>query len=199
MGQRDARYGEWVEFRPRQSGGRVWVATSGAAFFTVFITATYFAWGELHWILMIPFVVLGIGVTTPLLLLAWYFPTLRYWLGRKELVLFFGPIMYDRVPLDAIQSIRKRNLKPTTLMPTSLRFPGLALLYVDYIEFGSIRMSATSSAKQILLIDIGHRRYVNTPEDEMGLVQAIRERSTADIRVSKNFNPNRAPETAISR
>jgi hypothetical protein len=187
---------EWIEFRPRASHGRLWTGGMGIILTVMFALALVMAWDELPWFIKIPFVVLGIGTTAPLLILAWYFPTMRYWLGRKELVLSYGPLMYDRVPLDAIQSIRRRNLR---LSPVStFRFPGLALLNVHYLGMGQVRMCATSASKRILLINIGHRRYGITPEHEVELVQAIRERSSATIRVSENFNPERLPQSTIS-
>jgi hypothetical protein len=187
----------WIEFHPRPSHGRLWAGGMGVILTFLFGFALVIAWNEMPWFIRIPFAVLGIGTTAPLLVLAWYFPTMRYWLGRKELVLKYGPLMYDRVPLDAIQSIRRRNLR---LSPVStFRFPGLALLNVHYLGMGQVRMCATSASRGILLINIGHRRYGITPHDELGLVQAIRERSKADIRVSENFNPERLSETTISR
>jgi hypothetical protein len=188
---------EWIEFRPRPSNGRYWTGGLGLALFFLFAITMVVAVPEMHPLIALPFVVVGIGVTVPVLAITWYFPTMRYWLGRKELVLQFGPLMYDRVPLDAIKSIRRRNLKISML--SSFRFPGLALFYVDYIEQGRVRMCATSASREILLIDIGHRRYGITPEDEQGLVDAIRARADAHIRISENFNPERSHNTTISR
>ena len=181
---------EWIEFKPRPSHGRYW--TGGLGIFLVLLFAIPFviAVPDMHPLLAAPFVIIGVGVTAPILVIAWYFPQMRYWIGRKELVLQYGPLMYDRVPIDAIKSIRRRNLKISWL--SSFRFPGLALFYVDYIEQGRVRMCSTSASRRILLIDIGHRRYGITPEDEMGLVQAIRERAEGEIRISENFNPERA-------
>jgi hypothetical protein len=195
--QQTATTPEWIEFRPRQSNGRVWTATIGIVLALLFTAALVMAWSELPWFIKIPFIVLGIGTTFPLLVLAWYFPTMRYWLGRKELALSFGPLMYDRIPLDAIQSIRRRNLRISPV--STLRFPGLAVLNVHYLGMGQVRMCATSASRGILLINIGHRRYGITPENEMELVKAIRERSSADIRISENFNPERVAGTTISR
>jgi hypothetical protein len=187
----------WTEFHPRPSNGRLWVGGMGIILALLFGFALVIAWNEMPWFIRIPFAVLGIGTTTPLLVLAWYFPTMRYWLGRKELVLSYGPLMYDRVPLDAIQSIRRRNLR---LSPVStFRFPGLALLNVHYLGMGQVRMCATSASSGILLINIGHRRYGITPENELELVRAIQKRADVYIRVSENFNPERLPETTISR
>jgi hypothetical protein len=186
---------EWIEFRPRASHGRFWTGGMGIILALMFALALVMAWDEMPWFIKIPFAVLGVGTTAPLLIIAWYFPTMRYWLGRKELVLSYGPLMYDRVPLDAIQSIRRRNLR---LSPVStFRFPGLALLNVHYLGMGQVRMCATSASKEILLINIGHRRYGITPENEMELVQHVRERSSADIRVSENFNPDRLSRSTI--
>jgi hypothetical protein len=197
MNARDDKADGWIEFRPRPSYGRYWAGGLGLSLLMLFGIAFVAAWGQMPWLLMIPFLVLGTGVTVPLLVLAWYFPTMRYWLGRKELVLTYGPLMYDRIPLDAIRSIRRRNLR---LSPVStFRFPGLAIFYVHYLGMNRIRMCATSVTKQILLIDIGHRRYGITPENDMELVQAIRDRADVDIRISENFNPERVSQTTISR
>jgi hypothetical protein len=190
------RNDEWIEFKPRASTGRYWVGGMGIALLILFSAALVFTRDDLSWFVWIPLLILGLGVTVPLLALAWYFPTMRYLLGPHELVLSFGPIMRDRVPLNAIKSIRRRNLRLTSM--STLRFPGLALLYVDYVEFGRIRMCATAASKDVLLIDIGLRRYGITPENEVELVQEIIKRSTADIRVSENFNPKRRSDNTIS-
>lgn len=162
----------------------------------LFAIAMLIAVPGMHPLVATPFIVVGIGVAAPILALAWYFPEMRYWLGSNVLVLQYGPLMYDQIPIDMINSIRRRNLRASWL--SSFRFPGLALFYVDYIEQGRVRMCARSASSQILLIDTGHRKYGITPEDEFGLVQAIRERATADIRISENFNPDRYTETTIS-
>lgn len=188
---------EWIEFRPRRSHGRYWVGGIGLALLITFGVALILTFEELSLLVWTLLLLLGIGVSLPLLVLTWYFPTMRYLLGPHELVLSFGPIMNDRVPLNAIKSIRRRNLKLTSM--NTFRFPGLALLWVEYVEFGRIRMCATASSTEILLIDIGLRRYGITPENEMQLVQAIRKRSNAQIRVSENFNPERVSDTTISR
>lgn len=188
---------EWIEFRPRRSHGRYWVGGLGLIFFLTFASSLFFAYGEISMFVWVPMLILGIGVSFPLLLLTWYYSTMRYLLGPHELVLSFGPIMRDRVPLNAIKSIRRRNLK-LIWVSTTFRFPGLALFWVEYVEFGRIRMCATAASTDVLLIDIGLRRYGITPENEMELVQEIRKRSNADIRVSENFNPERAPDTTIS-
>jgi hypothetical protein len=188
---------EWIEFRPRRSHGRYWVGGLGLIFLISFASALVFTYNQISMFVWVPMLFLGIGVTMPLLALAWYFPTMRYLLGPHELVLSFGPIMKDRVPLNAIKSIRRRNLRLTSM--NTFRFPGLALLWVEYVEFGRIRMCSTAASTGILLIDIGLRRYGITPEDEVALVHAIQERSSERIRVSKNFEPERISDTTISR
>jgi hypothetical protein len=187
---------DWIEYQPRASRGRWWSGGLGISLGIMFGVAFVAAWGEMPPIILIPFVLFGVGVTVPLLVIAWYFPQMRYLLGRKEIVLSYGPLMYDRVPIDAIRSIRRRNLRLSPI--STFRFPGLAIFYVHYLGMNRIRMCATSATKQILIIDIGHRRYGITPEDEWGLVQAIRERADSNIRISENFNPERTPETTIS-
>jgi hypothetical protein len=187
---------EWLEFRPRPSSGRLWTSLAGGLLFLLFLSATILAWEQFSPVVRTLFISLGVVAAIPLLLLAWYFPTMRYRLGPKELTLTFGPLLHDRIPLDAIKSIRRRNLRVAQL--TAFRFPGLALFFVDYLGLNRVRMCATSSTTRILIIDIGHRRYGITPQDEFELVQAILRRSSADIRVSENFNPDRQPETTIS-
>lgn len=182
---------EWLEFHPRASSGRRWTGGLGVTLGVLFLVALVAAWGNMPVFVWIPFAIFGIVVTGPLLALAWYFPSMRYWLGPDELVLSYGPLLNDRIPLDQIKSIRRRTLRLTPI--SSFRFPGLALFYVDYMGMGRVRMCASSATREILLIDIGERRYGLTPGDQVELVRAIRERSAAPMRISENFNPERVP------
>lgn len=175
--EQDAR--EWIEFRPRPSSGRNWVISIGAGALALFIvTAAIVSFAEgMPLPLTISILVLGLGVTAPIFTVAWHVPSMRYWVGPDELVLRFGPLMNDRIPLDEITSIsRQEKLKISFL--ASFRFPGLAVFDVDYIDSGRIRMCATSASSGILIIDTEQRRYGITPADEPAFVSALQSRRT---------------------
>lgn len=188
---------EWIEFRPRSSSGRWWTGGLGLGILIMFILPFIASWEEIPLFVVIPFVILGIGVSAPLLAVAWYFPDMRYWVGKEELVLTYGPMMNDRIPLETIRSIHKQNLRLSPI--SSFRFPGLAVFDVHYLGTGSMRMCASSASKDILLIDTGKRRYGITPQDETGLLRAILERSSDNIQLPEGFGSDQEPETTISR
>jgi hypothetical protein len=64
-------------------------------------------------------------------------------------------------------------------MWSSMRLPGVALFSVLYADEGNVSMCATRAAEGILLIEVGHKKYGITPQDEAGLIAAIQERMRA--------------------
>lgn len=163
---------QWREFRPRQSNGRWWAGGLGALVLALFVVPFVVSWGEVPVPLVAVFIVLGLGVSLLMLVPAWYYPELRYYLGSDELLLRFGPLMNDRIPLDSIRCIQRRNLRISPL--SSFRFPGLALFDVHYLGDGVMRMCSTSASKDILVIATDQRRYGITPADERAFLEAIR-------------------------
>jgi len=117
-------------------------------------------------------------ITTPValafLMLAFWFPTMRYELDQDQLALRYGPVLAYRIPLREIRTIRRRNLNMTIW--SSVRFPGIALFKIPYGDVGDVRMCATAALNNILLIETGREKYGLTPADEETFVAAIRAR-----------------------
>lgn len=112
-------------------------------------------------------------VAAAFLVLAMWFPTMRYELRSTELVLRYGPVLTYRIPLGDIRGIRRRNLGLTIW--SSVRFPGVALFTVPYADMGNVRMCATAAINNVLLIETPKRKYGITPADEEVFVRALRE------------------------
>lgn len=110
----------------------------------------------------------------PFLVLAIWFPTMRYELGPEILTLRYGPVLTYHIPLHEIEIIRRRNLSLS--LWSSLRFPGIALFTVPYSDVGKVKMCATAAADRILLIETGRYKYGVTPADEEGFVSALQAR-----------------------
>jgi hypothetical protein len=96
-------------------------------------------------------------------LLALWFPTMRYELSPQELTLRYGPFRW-RIPLRENQEVSKRNLAFSPL--SSMRLPGFAMFGVHYADQGIVQMCATRSLEQIILIVTPKRKYGITPRDE---------------------------------
>lgn len=109
-----------------------------------------------------------------LLVLAVWFPTMRYELDDEELHLRYGPIHY-RIPLRSIRSIERRDLEPTPY--ASFRVPGFALARVRYIGIGPVRMVATAAATNVVLLHTDQGLYGITPADDATFIEAIRGRT----------------------
>ncbi len=157
-------------FQPRPSLGWAWLALMGVVIIALTIipalTTGLFSGGAvLTLIICIP-------VAIALLVLAAWFPTMRYELTRDQLTLHYGPVLTYRIPLHAIRTIRRRNLSMTIW--SAVRFPGIALFKVPYSDVGNVKMCATAALNNILLIETEKEKYGLTPADEEGFVAAVR-------------------------
>jgi F0F1-type ATP synthase membrane subunit c/vacuolar-type H+-ATPase subunit K len=110
----------------------------------------------------------------PFLVLAVWFPTMHYEFGPETLTLRYGPVLTYRIPLQEIQTIRRRNLSLS--LWSSVRFPGIALFPVPYSDVGNVKMCATAAAERILLIETADAKYGLTPADEEAFVAALQAR-----------------------
>jgi hypothetical protein len=119
-------------------------------------------------------VILDIVAGGAFLLLALWFPTMRYELDDSALILRYGPILRYYIPLGQISGLRRRNLSLT--MWSSLRLPGFALFTANYSDVGNVKMCATAALTQILLIETDQGLYGITPADEAAFVAAVKAR-----------------------
>jgi hypothetical protein len=107
-------------------------------------------------------------------LLAAFFPTMRYEIDGSCLTLRYGPLLRYTIDIHQIKSIRRRDLKIGPL--SSFRFPGLAIFGVPYPEVGTVKMCATAASTGILLIETDSTKYGLTPADEEELVAELKAR-----------------------
>ena len=157
-------------FKPRPSHGWVWLVLMALVIAAVSI-APAMATGlssknaTLTLIICIP-----IAIT--FLILASWFPTMRYELDQEQLTLRYGPVLTYRIPLSEIRTIRSRNLGLTIW--STIRFPGIALFTVPYADVGNVKMCATAALNDILLIETDKEKYGLTPADDEAFVTALR-------------------------
>jgi hypothetical protein len=135
-------------FYPRPSYGWAWLALMAIVISALAIIPTL-ATG-----LSSTGIVLTLMICIPMaiafLVLAVWFPTLRYDLNQDQLTLHYGPILKYRIPLREIRTIRRRNLGLTIW--SMIRFPGIALFQVPYADVGNVKMCATAALNNILLV-----------------------------------------------
>ena len=158
-------------FKPRPSTGWLWVGALGVLLMGIGLgmLITYGFSG--------PYI-FTILLTVPLglvfLLIAAFFPTMRYEIDGTRLTLSYGPLLRYIIDIGQIESIRRRDLRISPL--SSFRFPGLAIFGVPYLETGTVKMCATAASTGILLIETETTKYGLTPANEEEFVAALRER-----------------------
>jgi hypothetical protein len=113
---------------------------------------------------------IGIGF----LLIAIFFPAMRYEIEGTRLTITYGPLLRYTVDIGQIKSIRRRDLGISPV--SSFRFPGLAIFSVPYPEVGTVRMCATAASHGILLIETALAKYGLTPAEEEQFVTELRQR-----------------------
>jgi hypothetical protein len=161
-------------FKPRSSHGWAWLIFFASLTLVLTLGITL----PLAGLLPRPILWLNIGVglviALPGLVLAAWFPTMRYELEEQALTLRYGPVLHYHISLARIRSIRRRNLSIS--LWSSMRLPGLALFTVPYSDVGRVKMCATAAADRILLIETDDATYGLTPADEEGFVAALKAR-----------------------
>jgi amino acid transporter len=157
-------------FQPRPSHGWVWLILMALVIIAVSIApAMALGMSSRNAILTL---IICIPIAITFLILAFWFPTMRYELDQEQLTLRYGPILSYRIPLSEIRTIRRRNLSMTIW--STIRFPGIALFTVPYADVGNVKMCATAALNNILLIETEKEKYGLTPADEEDFVAAIR-------------------------
>jgi ABC-type transport system involved in multi-copper enzyme maturation permease subunit len=157
-------------FRPRPSFGWLWLILMAVIIFAIAI-APALAMGLSSGSVILTVIICSV-VALAFLVLAFWFPTMRYELGQDELTLRYGPALRYRIALSEIRTIRHRNLGLTIW--SSIRFPGIALFTVPYADVGNVRMCATAALNNILLIETEKEKYGLTPANEDQFVAALR-------------------------
>jgi hypothetical protein len=163
---------EW-EYKARPSNGWVWVGAIGLLMLVIAVFLISMIWpsGTTSILTYLPAGVIGLIGVVFLLLAAW-FPAIRYEIYADHLAIRYGPVQLYQVDLKQVQKIRLCDLEYSPV--SSLRFPGLALYKVHYPNVGVVHMCATSAFHSILLIETPKAKYGLTPADEAGFVTALR-------------------------
>ena len=164
-----------VVFLPRSSLGWLWLAGIGVLIIglSALMLLAVPPGEEGRTAVMVTFAFTA-ALGLPFLVLAVWFPTMRYELGPETLTLRYGPVLSYRIPISEIEIIRRRNLSLS--LWSSLRFPGIALFTVPYTDVGNVKMCATAAADRILLIETVGEKYGVTPADEEAFVAALQAR-----------------------
>ncbi len=162
---------EKMIFRPRPSIGWIWFALLGLLLSGVgigLIVNSGFSGPFLITIL----ITLAIGIVA--LVIAAFFPTMRYELDGSVLHVTYGPLLHYTIEACQIKSMRRRDLGFSLV--SSFRVPGLALFNVPYPEMGTVKMCATAASNGILVIETDKAVYGLTPANEAEFVAELRKR-----------------------
>jgi hypothetical protein len=158
-------------FKPRPSIGWIWVSLIGLVLLATGL-GLMIIYGLSSPFLITILLTVPIGIV--FLVLAIFFPTMRYEIEGSRLTLRYGPLLRYTIELGQIKSIRSRDLEVSFV--SSFRFPGLAIFAVPYPEVGTIKMCATAASHNILLIETASAKYGLTPADEQQFVAELRSR-----------------------
>jgi len=101
----------------------------------------------------------------------------HYEVTPTELRLIGGPVHYT-IPLNSITRVYKRDFDLSIANRskrgvTGVRMPSLSLADVRYNDTGPLKMCATSSWKDITIIETTDLKYGVTPADEEGFKSAL--------------------------
>ncbi len=162
-------------FRPRPSHGWAWLVLMGIVILALAVApALASGLASLSSALTL---IICVPIALGFLLLAFWFPTMRYELDPGRLTLRYGPVLTYRIPLSDIRAIRRRDLSLTIW--STIRFPGIALFQVPYGDEGNVNMCSTAALNRILLIETGKSKFGITPADEAEFVGALQEQMEA--------------------
>lgn len=162
---------EKMTFKPRASSGWMWVTLLGL---TPLAAAVMMAFQFGFKGPALPTILLGGTIGMMFLVIAVFFPTMKYEMEGSSLILTYGPLLRYSIDVKQIKSIRRLDLRISPL--SSFRFPGLAIFGVPYPEIGSVNMCATAASHGILLIETGSAKYGMTPENEEAFISELRRR-----------------------
>ncbi len=157
-------------FNPRPSTGWLWVGVIGLALLGTGLGLLISSgWTGPFMITILLTIPLGIFF----LVIAVCFPTMRYEIEGTNLFITYGPLLQYVIDIKHIQSIKRRDLGIGVV--SSFRFPGLALFSVPYPEVGKVKMCATATSREILLIETESEKYGLTPADEKEFVAELQQ------------------------
>ncbi len=106
--------------------------------------------------------------------------SMRYELSNDTLTLVGGPVRYD-IPLASIKRVYSRDIntgyrnRTHVARATAVSVPGLALSNVVWKDTGLLKMCATSSWRNIMIIETDTNTYGITPADDQVFLSALSE------------------------
>ncbi len=164
---------EPLVFKPKPSLGWVWwvalsllVVASGAA--PLASAEVRAETPPIIWIMMVGIAALGVWF----LVIAVFFPSMRYEMADRELVLRYGPLLAYRVPYASIAEVRRTDLVPS--LWSSMRVPGLALWKVPYGGIGTVQMCSTRMQRGVLLVTTADGTHFGmSPAEEERFVDTL--------------------------
>ena len=159
-------------FKPRPSAGWLSLLLMAGVILALGVAPVLAAGGSSTSALIT--LVILVPVASAFLVLALWFPSMRYELGPDQIVLRYGPVLTYRIPYREIRTIRRRNLSLTVW--STVRFPGIALFKVPYADAGEVKMCASAALNNILLIETAKEKFGLTPADEDAFVAAVQTR-----------------------
>jgi len=129
-------------------------------------------------LLSVAIVALLASLSVWMVAIAFEFRRLTYEVDADGVTLRYGRLVRHRIQWDEMAHVTRTDLR---FMPwASVRFPGLALYDVPYRGDGIIRMCATRSHRDVLILKTRDgRRYGCTPADPEKFLAAIGQASTA--------------------
>lgn len=158
-------------FKPRPSTGWIWVGMIALVLLAIGISLLIKSGLSGPFLITILLTVpIGVGF----LIIAIFFPAMRYEIDGTRLILTYGPLLRYVIELGQIKSIRRCDLRISIV--SSFRFPGLALFSSPYPDVGTVKMCATAAGQGILLIETASTKYGLTPADEKTFVAELQER-----------------------
>lgn len=158
-------------FKPHKSNGWLWPFGLGIIMLGLGVVA-YLYGGTSAQDRNLTTPILCLVLSIPFFLAAAWFPTMRYEIEDRTLHVRYGPWLHYVVPAASIRSMEHKVL-PVTLS-SSFRFKGLSLFNIRYPKVGVVQMCSTSESGDILLIETDKAIYGISPEDEKGLISALK-------------------------
>lgn len=157
-----------VGYRPKPSFGWIWSLAIGGAILASPWLAVLDAQDEVlpagdAILIQVLFALLSV-IGAWVVLIGVLHGQMRYEFTQDALYLRHGFLLAYRIPYDSVESVERRDLRPT--LWSSMRWPGLALYKVPYAGDGQIRMVSTRMKRGVTVIRAGGSLYGVSPAEE---------------------------------
>lgn len=160
-----------TSFEARSSYGWLWLSSLGVLIIVLMVFSLIPFWQETPLWVLVMNICIGAMIGVPFLFIAFQIPKIRYELQDDALHIHMGRLINYSISYESIQSVTKKNLSIS--LWSSMRFPGLALFTVPYVDEGKVKMCATAAGKNILLIKTENGKYGITPKNEQQFIALL--------------------------